>query len=166
MISIGCKKDCPIVSESGGIEACKEGEICVSDIDLISIGCITDPDAIADYISISSGEAVTEFIVNSATDEQELRNYWIEIDGLNCVNYKLPSIDYTQKTLLGKLTTSRGNPTYKIVDDQGRKEYLYTIRLYQTSLGSNSVYKWHWMVIPKVPADYEVIFIIEELECN
>ena len=80
-------------------------------------------------------------------------------DNLNCVNAKLPFIDFSKNTLLGKYVSGRGcNVDFKkkVNNDDVNKKMIYTISVIEEGVCKKLASSMNWIVVPKLPSNYKV----------
>lgn len=81
-----------------------------------------------------------------------------------CIGLNMPSIDFQEKTLLGKLTAVNAvcsvNYEREVFADSDHKEYLYKITITKQSGCTNNFASMNWITVPKMPADYNVVYEI------
>ncbi len=103
-----------------------------------------------------------EFIINSNQEYQTLIGYKVRIQ--ECEDFKLPQIDFSQYTLLGKYTQGGGcsvDFVSKVYKDDSKKKISYSIKIDEEGYCEKLVESMNWVLIPKVPFDYSVEFEIE-----
>jgi hypothetical protein len=103
-----------------------------------------------------------EFILNSEQEYQSLLNY--SFLGTRCENYQLPSIDFSQYTLLGKYTQGGGctiDFVRKIYKDESDKKITYSIKVDGKGFCKKLGMSMNWVLIPKFPSDYTVEFEVK-----
>ena len=146
-IGNGCEKDCPITTSDEGID----------DIGRIEIGCL----------DFATKDIPEEFVINdNAAYQQILADYKNNIDSNQCATYTLPFINFSEKTLLGKLTETGGCESpdyyYKIIKDVSKKEYQFIISIKLKGNCFLRFSKYNWVTLPKVSNSYKVVFVINE----
>ncbi|MEM5871494.1 MAG: hypothetical protein QW051_01335 [Candidatus Aenigmatarchaeota archaeon] len=103
-----------------------------------------------------------EFIINSDQEYQVLLDYKSPSPG--CENFHLPSIDFSQYTLLGKYAEGGGCSIVfvrKIYKDESNKEITYSIKVEGKGYCEKLGMSMNWALIPKVPSDYNVKFEVK-----
>lgn len=101
--------------------------------------------------------ATTNQVINT---QQEYERLSANIDCLNLP----PKIDFTKKTLLGKGTFGCSNDYEReVLRNDKKKVYYYVIK--QKIGFCEMVYPWtdNWVLVPKIPKDYAVRFIVKLL---
>jgi len=103
-----------------------------------------------------------EFVVNTETEYQNLINYKSPFS--QCVNFVLPPIDFSQKTLLGKYTSGSGcsiDFVKKVYKNDLSKKITYIIDVIEQGACEMAGFSSNWILIPKAPSDYTVEFQVE-----
>lgn len=78
-----------------------------------------------------------------------------------CLQYEIPSIDFSQKTLIGKVVEAIGcDPTYEheVLADVSEKMYIYRIIAHQNGACQDTFVQRNWVIVPKLPDAYTVSF--------
>jgi hypothetical protein len=81
----------------------------------------------------------------------------------SCTEEELPAIDFDRHTLLGLTTGATGCDRYywrSVYAQPGRQRYLYTVEITECGGCEPWVVRTHWVVVPKVPDEYDVKFLI------
>lgn len=84
----------------------------------------------------------------------------------------LESIDFTKHSLLGitLVTDYCGSPpglAYQLIKDATAKKYLFDISYHTTAAVCRRMGHWDvWVVVPKMPDDYEVGFQVRKIPSN
>ncbi len=122
-----------------------------------SLGCISTFDSIENRESRER-----EFVINSGEEYQSLITYK-SISSL-CKDFVLPTIDFSQKTLLGKYASGGGcaiefdRDLYK--DDLERK-VVYIIDVVEKGACQMMGVSMNWVLTSKIPSDYLVQFQVK-----
>ncbi len=85
----------------------------------------------------------------------------------NCDTAHLPSIDFNDFTLLGKLTSGGGcNADYSryIIKNDQTKTYTYHIKVEYDGLCEMLIFNWNWAIVPEIPENYKVVFEVDEIK--
>ncbi|WP_207508731.1 hypothetical protein [Telluribacter humicola] len=80
-----------------------------------------------------------------------------------CCATQLDSIDFSKYDVLGKSTVNRGsNSSYRreVQHDDTNKKIIYTITEHYCKKASPTDGRGNFVVVPKVPADFRVEFIV------
>jgi len=81
-----------------------------------------------------------------------------------CDSSKLPGIDFSKYTVLGKLTINSACDTItrEVLSDSLNKKYIYNINIQEPQ--GRCIYiaipNMNWVLVPKLPREYKVEFII------
>ena len=125
-----------------------------------------------DYIVIEGWEEIDiascmyldseSYVIDDTTSYHALLSNGI-IDTLACVDYTLPPIDFSRKTLLGHHTSILGcNIFYEreLLANPKDKTYTYSIQLKSEKSCSEPaiINHYNWIVVPKIPEAYNVDF--------
>ena len=97
-----------------------------------------------------------EFVINTEIEYQNLPRV-----SSQCTNFVLSSIDFSQKTLLGKYASGGGcsiDFVKKVHRDTSNKKIIYTIDVVEQGGCMMFGFSRNWILIPKVPSDYSVEF--------
>lgn len=80
-----------------------------------------------------------------------------------CQNYSLPTIDFTQYTLLGKFASGKCKVTFKqaVVKDELSLQYIYTVHVFDKGICKKEGLSMNWVLVPKLPIGWSVIFKIK-----
>jgi len=103
-----------------------------------------------------------EYVINSEQEYRELLNH--KISTPKCADFQLPPIDFSQYTLLGKYAYGGGcsvNLERRVYKDEANKRIIFSIRVIEKGPCDVLVGRMNWVLIPKIPSDYEVIFKVE-----
>lgn len=131
--------------------ACEKKPIDIEGVELLKIG---------DCIDIWQDEVIID---DEDTFESSIEH---KNDRGGCFNYELPTIDFTERTVLGKKTALVACDVFYEQDvkaDLKNKEYIYTIRI-TPSIGeecTDTIYSGNWISVPKLPANYNVRFELD-----
>lgn len=104
----------------------------------------------------------SEFIINSDQEYQALLDY--KSPSPRCEDFQLPSIDFSQYTLLGKYAQGSGcsiDFVRKIYKDNSNNKIIYSIKVDEKGLCKKLGMSMNWVLIPKVPSDYTVEFEVK-----
>jgi hypothetical protein len=108
-------------------------------------------------IKCSSGEC-RKCIITNEQDYQALLKY--RSAHPDCMDYKLPSIDFTKYTLIGQAITVGGckrPDSYKeVVKIPSQKKYILEARVQQYGMCKTGLKVKIWIIIPKIESDYTV----------
>lgn len=77
---------------------------------------------------------------------------------------EIPSIDFSQFTLLGQFGGATGCERYfsrRLLIDDGAQKYIYTVRVSECGGCEPFVTQWHWVLVPVLPEEYSVEFVFE-----
>ena len=100
-----------------------------------------------------------EFIINSQEELKLLEER--RFPSQFCENVQLPNIDFNTATLLGKTTVSCGcNIIYSrsVYKNEESKEMIYSIVIKSEGTCEIAATAGNWILIDKIPSDYEVKF--------
>ena len=106
----------------------------------------------------------TEHIVNdSAAYAALLLEMWQTPE---CENIStLPPIDFGEKTVMGKLTSVQNacsvSYQHAVFADSDAKQYIYRITALPEGDCPSNHSSMNWISIPKLPADYSVVYEVE-----
>ncbi len=75
----------------------------------------------------------------------------------------LPVIDFEKETLLGYFTSGNCEASFhgNVTKDASKKKYTYSVKVKQCGNCKSLVYSYNWVVISKLPADWDVEFRTE-----
>ena len=76
----------------------------------------------------------------------------------------MPSIDFSQYTLLGKYTQGGGcsiNFARKVYIDDTNKKIIYSVRVIEEGACEMLGMSMNWALVPKIPSDYIVEFEVK-----
>ena len=103
-----------------------------------------------------------EFVINSQKEYNSLLEFKSPADF--CDDFKLPTIDFSQNTLLGKYTQGGGcsiNFVRHIFKDDLNKKIIYSIEVVEEGLCKKLGMSMNWILTSKVPSDYSVEFQVK-----
>ena len=103
-----------------------------------------------------------EFIINSEKDYQNLLQYRSPAD--YCDDFQLPSVDFSQFTLLGKYADGSGcaiDFVREIYRDDVNKEIIYSITVVEEGTCKMMGVSMNWALVPKISPDYTVRFEVQ-----
>lgn len=122
---------------------------------------------------IGSGEIVSNALISQplitwaiknqehiiTTDSQNVFNLKVSFD--NGSNYE--TIDFNQYTLLGKYASEKCKVTFErnVTKDNSQKKYFYKIKVHQCGTCKTNWESMNWVLVPKIPNDYNVSFTVE-----
>lgn len=116
----------------------------------------------------SSDRTFLEFIINTVEEYQALLEFRSPADF--CKDFKLPPIDFSQYTLLGKYTEGGGcSIDFKrnVAWDDANKKVAYSIDIIEIGACMKLAVSMNWILVPKIPPNYNVIFEVKEsISCN
>ncbi len=104
-----------------------------------------------------------EFVIRSQEEYAMLTQYLSTAP--DCANFTLPSIDFSEKTLLGKYTTGTGctiDFERHVYRNDDAKTVTYVITVIEEGNCEMLGMSMNWITIPKIPQDYKVIFDVEK----
>lgn len=112
-------------------------------------------------VSVTDYEEVREknFIINSQSEYEDLLKY--KSFDSQCENFVLPSIDFSNKTLLGKYASGGGCKVEflkKVYKDEKNKKIIFIIDIVEEGPCDMLEFNNNWILIPKIPSDYSVDF--------
>ncbi|MEZ5045066.1 MAG: hypothetical protein R2828_34535 [Saprospiraceae bacterium] len=76
----------------------------------------------------------------------------------------LPSIDFSQFTLLGQYGGASGCQRYftrQLYIKHGAKNYTFTVKVSECGGCEPFATQWHWVLVPTLPEDYTVEFVFQ-----
>ena len=120
----------------------------------VSLACISISD---------TNNREKEFVINTEAEYQDLINYKSSFSP-SCTNFVLPSIDFSQKTLLGKYASGGGcsiDFTKKVHKDDSNKKVVYVIDVIEQGMCEKLGFSNNWILIPKIPFNYTVEFQVK-----
>ncbi len=82
-----------------------------------------------------------------------------------CVDYVLPPIDFSQRTLLGNGWGGVGckqKVEKQVLRDNEKKEYIFTINAATCGMCEMVLGSYEWVSVPKIPSDYTIKFNVEQ----
>ena len=135
---------------------------------ILVLGCIqqdsesTFSDLTEDLACLFPLDMVEEFVINSQEEYEMLLKY---VSGSpTCENFVLPSIDFSQSTLLGKYTYGSGcSVTFErhVYIDDANRQIIYSITVIEEGNCEMLGMSMNWIIIPKVPQGYSVVFEVQ-----
>lgn len=84
---------------------------------------------------------------------------------LNCDTARLPPIDFSKYTLLGKRTYGGGctaEYVRQVFEDKCEKMIIYEINVEYSGGCDMLIGNWNWVYIPKLPVDFTVAFRVSQ----
>jgi hypothetical protein len=140
ILSFGCKKN--NIAQSGPLEIKSPG----------SFGtCFGDYDRSKGYV------------IRNDSEYRQLREAIVINSISGCDTVSLPAIDFNKYTLLGYYL-SRGctlEVDRQVVNDVPNKKYIYSLKIHNTTtLCRSLVISMNWVLVPKLPGDYTVDFVV------
>jgi len=80
-----------------------------------------------------------------------------------CAGSTLPEIDFSVYTLLGLYADGVCNVGFDriVTQDDDLKKYTYTVGVNACGTCESLHFSMNWVIVPKLPADYTVEFIVE-----
>lgn len=80
-----------------------------------------------------------------------------------CIGMTLPEIDFNTQTLLGLYADGTCNVGFDriVLSDDDLKRYTYTVGVNACGTCESLRFSMNWVIVPKLPADYTVDFIVE-----
>lgn len=133
-------------------------EVQFTDMDEALLECIS-------FMHIKQGVSdrnSIEFIINNEKDYQALLQYRSPAD--YCDDFRLPAIDFSQFTLLGKYADGGGcsiDFVRKIYRDDTNKEVIYSITVVEEGMCKMMGVSMNWALVPKISPDYTVRFEVQ-----
>lgn len=104
----------------------------------------------------------SEFLVNSEQEYQALLDY--KSPSPRCEDFQLPSIDFSQNTLLGKYAQGGGcsiDFIRKIYKDESNKKITFSIKVDEKGSCEKLGMSMNWVLIPKFSSDYNLEFEVK-----
>ena len=122
-----------------------------------------------EYVSIEGIEVLDILYCYQILDEEMVINdslshtiqFKQKVFDVPCLQYEIPTIDFSQKTLLGKsVHTTACNPTYSydVLANASEKMYIYHIEVSKDEECIDTISHMHWITVPKLPEAYSVSF--------
>jgi hypothetical protein len=110
------------------------------------------------YCNFGSDEE--RFIINSEEELDTLINI-MENAGSLC---EKPDINFNDFTLLGQYASGDCEVKFirEVVRDTNNKKFIYSIKIRDCGSCKKLGYSMNWILVPKLPADWDVEFIIKE----
>ena len=83
--------------------------------------------------------------------------------GTLCVDDSFPAIDFDNYTLLGRYASGDCKAKFfrQVLRDDQAKTMTFNILVKDRGSCKKLVYSWNWVLVPKFPADYTVLFNVE-----
>jgi len=100
------------------------------------------------------------YIIDSQTEYETVMK---RSPGQNCRDAFMPQIDFSKKTLIRTQTRAGGcsvDYNRKVFIDETAKTLTYIIEANGKGLCDMMSMSMNWALIPKIPADYEVDFVV------
>lgn len=122
---------------------------------------------------IGTGEIVSNALVSQPLITWDMKNqeHIIKADSQNVFNLKVSfdngntydTIDFNQYTLLGKYARESCKVTFErnVTKDDSQKKYFYKIKVHQCGTCKTNWESMNWVLVPKIPNDYNVSFTVE-----
>lgn len=119
---------------------------------------------------IGTGEIVENALISQPIITWEMRDkeHIIQVDSLNIYNLEVSfddgstynPIDFSKYTLLGKYARGNCRVTFErnVSRNDSQKKVYYDIEVHQCGNCEINCESMNWVLIPKIPNDYEVIF--------
>lgn len=139
---LSCKKQCDVPTQIIG-----SGEI------LNNANVTFHPDTASKTIT---WELRREHIIQS--DTQNIYNLVVSFNNENIEN-----IDFKKYTVLGKYTTGQCKVTFErnVTKNDLIKQIEYKIKVHQCGNCKENLEDMNWVLVPKIPDSYKIIFIVE-----
>ena len=102
-----------------------------------------------------------EYVINDSTAFQLLGI--LPVNSPECMGMTLPTIDFNTQTLLGLYADGTCNVGFDriVLRDEDLKKYIYTVGINACGTCESLRFSMNWVLVPKLPADYTVEFIVE-----
>lgn len=105
-----------------------------------------------------------KLIINDAEDYRNFQNTISNARNLSCKSVEFPSIDFSQKTLLGNW--GQGSCAARsfekvVLRDDSKKKVVYSVKVVNANIGACSgpgLNSLNFIAIPKIPENYKVVF--------
>ncbi len=107
------------------------------------------------------GALEPQYVINDSTAYQSLGI--LPVNTPECVGTILPEIDFNTQTLLGLYADGTCNVGFDriVIRDNDLKKYIYTVGVNACGICESLRFSMNWILVPKLPADYTVEFIVE-----
>jgi hypothetical protein len=140
---------------------------------LLLISCDKDKNCDIPEQEIGSGEIIQDKLVSDSIIMLNMRNqnYVIQSDSANFQNvmiYKgqdIPrdSVDFSAYTVLGKYTSGDCRVSFerRVTRDNIQKKVYYRLKVHECGNCERYSESMNWVLVPKIPDDYEVLFHVE-----
>jgi hypothetical protein len=116
-----------------------------------------------------SGDISTEYDEYIFRNNNSFQNYGdqsrINPININCDTAQLPNIDFSKFSLLTKITIGGGcNANYErtITKDTKNKKIIYQITATYNGHCYMQIINRNWVVTPKIPDDYTIVFNVDQ----
>ncbi len=122
---------------------------------------------------IGTGEIIPNALVSQPLITWDMKNqeHIIKSGSQNVFNLKVSfdngktydTIDFNQYTLLGKYARGSCKVTFErdVTKEDTQKKYFYKIKIHQCGTCKTNRESMNWVLVPKIPDDYNVSFTIE-----
>lgn len=122
---------------------------------------------------IGNGEIVSNALVSQPLITWDMKNqeHIIQADTQNVFELKVSfdngntfdDIDFKQYTLLGKYARENCKATFErnVSKDDSQKKIFYNLKIKQCGKCETNWESMNWVLVPKIPENYNVIFNIE-----
>jgi len=120
----------------------------------LSLGCIDT------FFRTENSEK--EFTINNNKEYRSLITY--KSSSPFCKDLVLPTIDFSQKTLLGKYASGGGctiDFMKKLYKDDTERKALYIIDVIEKGACNKLEFSMNWILSPKIPSDYLIQFQVK-----
>jgi len=138
-----------------------------------SMSCNKDKNCDLPTQIIGTGEIVSSGLVYQPLITWDMKNYEhiIRTDSQNVFNLKVSfdngdnydTVDFSQYTLLGKYARGNCKAIFErnATKNEMQKKIFYKVKVYQCGSCEINWESMNWVLVPKIPADYNVSFTIE-----
>jgi len=141
------------MTNSGCVDDCEDnfdtvGGIIASELDFGA--CFSDVGALE-----------PQYVIRDSTAFQGLGI--LPVNTPECVGSTLPEIDFNVYTLLGLYADGACNVGFDriVMQDDDLKKYIYTVGVNACGACESLRFSMNWVVVPKLPDDYTVEFVVE-----
>jgi len=102
-----------------------------------------------------------QYVINDSTAFQALGI--LPVNTPECMGMTLPEIDFNTQTLLGLYADGTCNVGFDriVLRDDDLKKYTYTVGVNACGMCESLRFSMNWVLVPKLPEDYTVEFIVE-----